>query len=148
MAELDDVAAALHASTARLIRRLRAEAQQSEYTSSQVNVIRRLMEAGPATPSELARAEGVRQQSMSATVAALEAAGIVARRPDPDDRRAARVFMTPDGERAVLEGRAATQSWLVRTMAERLSADERDALLEAAALIERMLLPDTASVPA
>ena len=148
MAELDDIAAALHTWTARLNRRLRAEAQQSEYTSSQVNVIRRLMEAGPATPSELARAEGVRQQSMSATVAALEAMGIVARRPDPDDRRAARVFMTPDGERTVLEGRAAKQSWLIRTMGERLDADEQRTLLAAAGLIERMLQPDAASAPA
>lgn len=145
MSELDDIASAVHTSTARLNRRLRAEAQQSEYTSSQVNVIRRLMTTGPATPSELARAEGVRQQSMSATVAALEAEGTVARRPDPDDRRAARVFMTPEGERAVLEGRAAKQSWLIRTMAARLTTDEQRTLLEAANLMERMLAPDPLS---
>ncbi|KAA9111374.1 MarR family winged helix-turn-helix transcriptional regulator [Microbacterium rhizomatis] len=139
--DTDDTAAALRTATARLNRRLRAEAGQSEYTSAQVNVIRHLMEQGPATPSELARAEGVRQQSMSATVAALEAQGIVARRPDPDDKRASRVFMTPAGERAILEGRTAKQGWLIRTMTDRLTADERRILREAAALIERMLAP-------
>jgi DNA-binding MarR family transcriptional regulator len=139
MAELDDIAAALRSSAARLARRLRAEAGHAEYTTAQVGVIRALLERGSATTSELARIEGVRPQSMSATVASLEAAGIVDRRPDPADARASRVFVTPGGEQAILAGRTAKQSWLIATMSERLTADEQRTLGEAAALIDRML---------
>lgn len=138
MSELEDVATALRTATARLQRRLRAEAGHSEYTASQVAVARRLLEHGPATTSELARAEGVRPQSMSATIAVLEAAGVVARRPDPGDRRATQVFVA---EQAMREVRAAKQGWLTRTMAERLTAAERRTLADASALIERMLQP-------
>ena len=45
-------------------------------------------EEGPATVTSLARAEGVRPQSMGATVAALQEAGLVGGAPDP--ARAAR----------------------------------------------------------
>lgn len=141
MSEIDDTAAALRTATARLNRRLRAEAGQSEYTSSQISVIKLLLESGPATTSALARAEGMRPQSMSATIAALESVGIVARRPDPDDRRATQVFITPEGERSILDGRAAKQEWLTRAMSDRLTPEEQRALAAAAALIDRLLQP-------
>jgi DNA-binding MarR family transcriptional regulator len=137
--ELDDTAAALRTIASRLQRRLRAEAGQAEYSSAQIALIRRLVESGPATTSELARAEGVRPQSMSATVASLQSAGIVARRPDPNDGRAAQVYVSDEGERALREGRAAKQEWLTRTLAERLTASERRTLADAVALLERML---------
>jgi DNA-binding MarR family transcriptional regulator len=138
---LDDTAAALRSATARLSRRLRAEAGQSEYTGSQIAVIRRLLESGPATTSELARAEGMRPQSMSATIAALEAADIVGRRPDPDDGRATQVFVTAEAERSILDGRTAKQEWLARTMAERLTPVEQRTLADAVALLDRLLEP-------
>jgi len=139
--ELDEIAAALRTVSSRLHRRLRAEAGQAEHSAAQVAVIRHLLEHGPATTSALARAEGVRPQSMSATVASLQAAGIVERRPDPDDGRAAQVYLSEAGERALREGRAAKQEWLTRTLAERLSPDERRIVADAVALIERMLQP-------
>jgi DNA-binding MarR family transcriptional regulator len=139
--ELDDTAAALRTVSSRLHRRLRAEAGHAEYTGAQLAVIRHLLEHGPTTTSALARAEGMRPQSMSATVASLESAGVVARRPDPDDGRAAQVYLSPEGERALREGRAAKQEWLTRTLAERLTPDERRTVAEAVALIERMLQP-------
>ena len=135
---LEDIAATLRAATARLQRRLRAEAGQSDYTASQVAVLRRLLDQGPATTSELARAEDMRPQSMSATVAQLEAAGIVGRRPDPDDRRAVQVFVTDEGQRAILAGRAAKEGWLLGAMRS-LTDDERRILGDAAALIDRLL---------
>lgn len=139
-ADLDDLAAALRTSTARLNRRLRAEAGQSEYTASQAAVIRRLLDGGPATTSELARAEGMRPQSMSATVAALEAVGIVGRRPDPVDGRAVQVFMTDEGERSIRAGRLVKQTWLMHALSG-LTDAERRTLGDAAALIDRILQP-------
>lgn len=144
MAEIDDIAAAVRSSASRLARRLRAEAGHAEYSTAQVAVIRALLERGSATTSELARIEGVRPQSMSATVASLESMGVVDRRPDPQDARASRVFLTPEGEQAIRAGRAAKQSWLIETMSERLTPEEQRILGKAAVLIERMLQPHIA----
>jgi DNA-binding MarR family transcriptional regulator len=139
--ELDESAAALRTAVSRLARRLRIEGGQEEYSTSQVAVLQTLLESGPTTTAELARAQDMRPQSMSAIVAALEAAGIVGRRPDPDDGRAVQVFVTPEGRHAILVGRAAKQSWLIRTMTERLTPAEQHTLRDAAALIERLLDP-------
>lgn len=137
----DVVAESLRTTTARLNRRLRAEAGQSDFTAAQASVIRRLVEGGPATTSELARAEDVRPQSMSATLASLEAMGLVGRRRDPDDGRAVRLFVTDEGMREILEGRAAKQGWLVRAMHGLTDAEIRT-LSEASALIDRLLRAD------
>lgn len=142
MAELDDIAAAVRSSAARLNRRLRAEAGQSEYTASQVAVIRRLLDSGPTTTSELARAESMRPQSMSTTIAALEAMGIVGRRPDPSDGRAVQLFMTDEGRSTILAGQEAKQGWLVRAMGDLTDAEIRT-LADAADLIDRMLRPSS-----
>jgi len=49
--------------------------------------------------SALARAEGVRQQSMGATISALEEAGLVKGSPDPaDGRRTTCLLQMPAGE--------------------------------------------------
>ncbi|QAY58966.1 MarR family transcriptional regulator [Microbacterium protaetiae] len=140
--DIDETAAALRVVASRLYRRLRAEAGNAEYSAAQVAVIRRLLDEGPATTSELARAEGMRPQSMSATVASLVDAGILTRQPDPNDGRAVQVSLSDDGERALRQGRSAKQEWLVRTLSERFTADELHTLTAAVALVERMLQPD------
>nr|WP_279587850.1 MarR family transcriptional regulator [Microbacterium ulmi] len=123
---------------------MRAEAGQSEYTASQAAVIKRLIDDGPATTSELARAESMRPQSMSTTVASLEAAGLLGRRRDPDDGRAVQLFVTDEGMRAILAGRAAKQGWLLRAMEDLADAEIRT-LADAAAIIDRLLRPDASS---
>ena len=69
----------------KLKRRLREQANPGDFTWSQKSVVIRLEREGPATVTTLARAEGVRPQSMGATVAVLEAAGLVRGSPDPRD---------------------------------------------------------------
>ncbi len=71
-----------------LSRRLREQAQPGDCTWSQKSVILRWEREGPATVTTLAKAEGVRPQSMGATVATLAAAGMIAERRTP--RTAAR----------------------------------------------------------
>jgi len=56
-------------------------------TLSQVSVLSRLDRDGPTTVTNLAHAEGVRPQSMGATVSALETTGLVSGAPDPNDGR-------------------------------------------------------------
>ncbi|HEY0339399.1 MAG TPA: MarR family transcriptional regulator, partial [Steroidobacteraceae bacterium] len=68
-------------------RRFREKVNLGDLTSSQLAVLRRLDSDGPATVTSLARAEGMRPQSMGANIAALEAAGLVSGAPDPNDGR-------------------------------------------------------------
>jgi DNA-binding MarR family transcriptional regulator len=70
-----------------LRRRSRGEARLGDLTASQRAVLSRLERVGFATVTGLARAEGMRPQSMGAIIAALEAAGLVEGEPDPADGR-------------------------------------------------------------
>src|ERR1700734_2000509 len=81
------LAAELRAAIGKLSRRLREQAHLNDLTWSQISVLYRLERDGPATVTTLARAEGMRQQSMGANISALEVAGLVIGRPDPDDGR-------------------------------------------------------------
>ncbi|MGI9823579.1 MarR family winged helix-turn-helix transcriptional regulator [Agromyces sp. Marseille-Q5079] len=140
--DLEATAAALRVTIARLVRRVRNEGGMQEFTPSQTAVVRMLSEldAG-ATIAELARLENVRPQSMSATVAELRDAGIVDRRPDPDDGRAQLVFLTDAAQAAITRARANKTGWLVNAMRDRLTSDEQRTLAEAAELFDRLLAP-------
>ena len=70
-----------------LVRRLRAE---YAFPVAQASVLSRLDREGPQTASALATAERVRPQSMAQTLAELETAGLIERRPDPPTAAAAR----------------------------------------------------------
>jgi DNA-binding MarR family transcriptional regulator len=62
-----------------LVRRIRAAASGHELSLTEYAVLARLAKDGAATSAELARAESVRPQSMSTTVATLEEMGLVQR---------------------------------------------------------------------
>ncbi|WP_050406115.1 MarR family winged helix-turn-helix transcriptional regulator [Bradyrhizobium embrapense] len=122
-----------------LKRRLREQGQREDLPPSQVAVLLRLEKDGPATVSSLARSEGMRPQSMSSAIAALEAAGLVRGAPDPDDGRQTIMSLTDSCRERLRNGRAARQDWLSRTIAARLSAREQDELAAAVGLLKRLI---------
>ena len=122
-----------------LKRRLREQASAGDLTSSQTSVLGRLDRDGPATVSTLARAEGVRPQSMGATVAALEAAGLVAGAPDPNDGRQTILSLTDACRKWIKEGRAAQQDWLFRTIQARLDRRQQEELSAALGVLKRLV---------
>src|SRR5579875_1550966 len=81
------LATELRVLASKLKRWLREQGAAGDLTGSQVAVLSRLERDGPATVAELARAEGMRPQSMGAITAALEAAGHIQGSPDPKDGR-------------------------------------------------------------
>ena len=99
----------------------------------------RLEKHGPATVSSLARSEGMRPQSMSAAIAALEAAGLVRGAADPDDGRQTIMSLTEACREWIREGRAARQDWLSRTIRARLSLQEQATLQAAIPLLQRLV---------
>ena len=89
-----EVALALRVSIGLLLRRLRQIRPDDELSLPETSALARLDRSGPATSSALAKEEQISAQSMGATLAALEARGLVARRPDPDDGRRAVLSLT------------------------------------------------------
>ncbi|MBI1204216.1 MAG: MarR family transcriptional regulator [Rhodopseudomonas sp.] len=138
-ADVAALAAELHTVAGRLKRRLREQASAGDLTPSQVAVLMHLDRAGPTTVTNLARAEGVRPQSMGATVAALEAAGLVKGAADPDDGRQTILSLTPACQKLFKDGRAARQDWLARAIVTKLTAPERKDLAKAIALLKRLV---------
>jgi DNA-binding MarR family transcriptional regulator len=122
-----------------LKRRLREQGQREDLPPSQVAVLLRLERYGAATVSSLARSEGMRPQSMSAAIAALEAVGLVRGAPDPDDGRQTLMSLTDVCRERLRNGRAARQDWLSRAIAAKLSAKEQQELAAAVGLLKRLV---------
>jgi DNA-binding MarR family transcriptional regulator len=120
---------------AELVRRLRAE---NSFSISQGSVLARLEREGPQTTSSLAAAERVRPQSMAHTVAELQAAGFVARRPHPLDRRQILIEVTESGHAKLVEDRRRREGWLAEAIATELSPEEREVILQAVPLLRRL----------
>ena len=122
-----------------LRRRFREQAPAGELTPSQSAVLNRLEQGGPATASALARAEGMRPQSMGPIIAALESAGIICGAPDPADGRQTLLSLTDTYRHDLQARRNARQDWLERTIAARLTPEEQAVLAQATTLMRRIV---------
>ncbi|MGI4791637.1 MAG: MarR family winged helix-turn-helix transcriptional regulator [Janthinobacterium lividum] len=123
----------------KLKRRLREESHFGDFTWSQMSALSRLERDGPATVTTLARAEGVRPQSMGATVAILEAAGLVSGVPDPADGRQTILALTDTCRETIKAGRAAREDWLFRAIRTKLTAEEQEQLAAGVDLLKRLV---------
>ena len=122
----------------KLRRRLREESHLGDITMSQASVLSRLEREGPATVSSLARAEGMRPQSMAATVLALSEAQMVTGSPDPLDGRQTILTLTDSCRAWIAASRAAREDWLARTLETRLTPAEVTELNSAVTLLKRL----------
>jgi DNA-binding MarR family transcriptional regulator len=122
----------------KLKRRLREQANVGDLTPSQIAVLRHLDREGPMTVTALARAEGVRSQSMGATVATLEAAGFVGGSPHPTDGRQTILSLTAAFQEKLAAGRAVHDDWLFRAIRTTLAPNEQQDLARAIALLRRL----------
>lgn len=125
-----------------LFRRLREESTEG-LTWSQGAVISRLDREGPSTVTSLANAEGVRTQSMSATIAVLEELGMVAGNRDPRDRRRTVLWVTERGKETLARERVAREDWLSIAMQANLSIAEQQQLIACTKLLRRLANPAT-----
>lgn len=139
IARVSALAGELHVLIGKLKRRLREEAHAGDFTWSQTSVLVRLERDGPATVTTLARAEGVRPQSMGATIAVLEAAGLVHGAPDPADGRQTILSLTDTCRDRIRAGRAAREDWLSRAIQTKLSVAELEQLATGIELLKRLV---------
>jgi DNA-binding MarR family transcriptional regulator len=140
-ADLHVLATELRVVLGGLRKRLRQEATLGDFSFNQLQVVLRLEREGPATVSALAKAEGMRPQSMSETIAVLRAAGLLAGNPDPADGRQTLISLTPACEQSLRANRSAREDWLFHAIRQKLSAVEQTQLAAACGLLQRLMEP-------
>jgi DNA-binding MarR family transcriptional regulator len=138
---LSTAAAELRVLLGQLRRRLREQAGPGDLTASQISVLGRIERDGPTTVTALAQIEGVRSQSMGATVATLQTAGFIAGASHPTDGRQTILSLTPACRAWIKKHRAQRDDWLVRTMQAKLSPAEQKKVADAIGLLKRLVDP-------
>ena len=136
--DVSDVAVALRDSIGLLLRRMRQQRPDGALTLPEGAAMTRLNRGGPTTSSALAKLEQISPQSMGATLAGLEARGLVARHPDPEDGRRVVLSVTEAGQQILLDKRNARTDQLAQALSAGFTADEIRQLAVAAPLLERL----------
>ncbi|MET0143421.1 MAG: MarR family transcriptional regulator [Ilumatobacteraceae bacterium] len=131
------LASALRVGIMRLARRLRLERDSDALTPNQFAVLGNLKRIGPMTVGELATAERVKPPSMTRTVADLEHAGLVVRRPHHRDRRQVVVELTAAAQLVIDAERRRRDAWLAQRL-DALDPAELALLEQVAPLLERI----------
>ena len=120
-----------------LVRRARAAAASNELSWTETAVLKCLAKDGPATTAALARAQGMRPQSMRTIIAALEKLGMVEREPHATDGRQVNIELTAKGAGAQKSAGDAKRTWLAQAIAQ-LDKQERETLFKAGEIIKRL----------
>ena len=128
------LAAELRVTLGKLSRRLRAQAPPGDLTWPQFAVLLHLENQGPATVTALAKAEGVRPQSMGATIA-----GLVQGDPHPTDGRQTILSLTAAFRAWIKANRAAKDDWLAHAITTQLNANEQTQVARALELLQRLV---------
>jgi DNA-binding MarR family transcriptional regulator len=136
--DVRDVAAALRVSIGLLLRRMRQVRAEGELTVPETSALARLDRNGPATSSALAKLEQISPQSMGATLSALEARGLVERRPDERDGRRIVLSVTEPGRQLLRDKRDARTGQLAAALSTGFTEAELNQLRAAAPLLERL----------
>jgi DNA-binding MarR family transcriptional regulator len=123
-----------------LLRRIKAAApsELNELSWTQKSVIVRLDQDGPATAADLARAEGVKSQSMGTAIATLEKMGLVERKAHPTDGRRMNVVLTAKGKTMRKNRQQAKHTWLAHAI-EKLDKKEQETLFAAGEVIRKLV---------
>jgi DNA-binding MarR family transcriptional regulator len=104
----------------------------------QLTALATVAKNGSLRMADLAGLELVSAPGMTRVVAELENRGLVARSVDPDDGRAFRIQITPEGTAAVLRARAA-RAQIVAALLRELDATELAEIEAALPVLERAL---------
>jgi DNA-binding MarR family transcriptional regulator len=110
---------------------------RNEHSSTTITALDRLTVEGPLRVSELARREAMTQPGVTLLVNRLAEADLAERVPDPTDRRASLVRITPAGRRALAE-RQGRRAEVLRERMSCLTPDEQQQLLAVLPLLARL----------
>jgi DNA-binding MarR family transcriptional regulator len=100
-------AAAFRTALRRLLQRTEAVAAQSGLTSQRYDLLLQIRSAGSVRVTELCGLLQLRQTAVTELVKRAEEAGLIERRPSPQDGRVSLLRLTAEGERRLLRAFAA-----------------------------------------
>jgi len=107
----------------------RRDGKRAQLTGASRAVLLHLAHAGPLTVGEAAAHLDRAQSVVSDIVTGLEGKGLLAREPDPDDRRRTLVWLTPAGFDTLDRDRQVLSTDLLTEAGARLPPDQRAALV-------------------
>ncbi len=139
--DVQQTAVALRGLIGQFRRRLKEQGDPGEFTVAQSSVLKRLLDADTMTGTELAKAEGMKPQSMGPILTSLEERGVVSSAGDPGDGRKTLWSLSEDARRTIAETRAMKEDWLARTIQSKLSDVEQRELARGVELLGRLLEP-------
>jgi DNA-binding MarR family transcriptional regulator len=132
-----DLADRLHSAAIHVLRRVAREDTASGLGGPALSALSVVVFGGPITLGRLAEAERVRPPTMTRTVQGLEAAGLVRREQDDQDRRIVNVRATSRGVQVLQAARARRVAALAASL-ESLGERDRRTLAHAAELLESL----------
>lgn len=106
---------------------------------STLSVLHSLSRRGPMRLTDLLATEQIKQPALTNLVSKLETAGLVSRRPDPSDGRAALLSLTSEGE-AVVRSRHADRVAKLARLIDRLDDHDRAVLADAEEVLSRLVV--------
>ncbi len=124
-------------------------ASVQRFSFSTLSVMHSLSRSGPMRLTDLLATEQIKQPALTSLVAKLEAAGLMSRRPDPSDARAALLSLTPAGE-TVVRSRHADRVARLAQLTDRLDQHDRAVLADVQKVLSRLvaIAHDTSTEPA
>lgn len=132
-----DVSARLRGVVMRLSRQLNASATHEGLTPSQASALGLINHRGPLSLSELAGLEGLNPTMVSRIVGRLDELGLIRRRPNPQDLRAAVVEITDAGRQASERVRG-ERGKVLSACFEQLSRSDQEAVVTALPALEAL----------
>ena len=142
MARTDSPATELRESMMAVARQMRRHRPDHGLTLSQMELISEISRTGVTTPAEIANRLHVRVQSLTDSINELLSRGLIARRPDENDRRRQLIELTDAGAALLDADRAERDMWLHTTMRENLTALEFDLLMLVAPVLRKLAYSD------
>ena len=131
-----DVAVRLRTAVTRLSRRLRQESLGG-ISPAQASVLAMVSRLESPTLGELAKAEQIQPPTLTKLVATMEAAGLLERQSDGDDKRVVRVVVTREGSAELNRIRQSKTAFLVHQLAD-LSPNDAEHVVALVELLERL----------
>jgi DNA-binding MarR family transcriptional regulator len=133
----EDSVIRLRRAVLRVARQLNAASVGEGLTPTQASVLGLITRRGPLGLTELSEIEGLNPTMLSRVVGKLDSFGLIRRLRDPDDFRAARVEVTPEGRQAN-QRIAAERAAILSERVAGLPPEQADALVAALPALENL----------
>jgi DNA-binding MarR family transcriptional regulator len=136
--DTEELAGSLLESIRLFIAAARTPRAVGELSAPEIAALIHIRRAVETTSGALARLAGISPQAMGATIAALEARGLIEREKDAGDGRRILLRLTDAGREVMDARRDARAAAIARELGQRFDADELATLRAAAPLLARL----------